>query len=83
MQFFNEFFSVLKTFKNQRNHSYLMTLHRKSTKLKGLDSALQQNHDYATLYAFEYIKRHWELSRRLDNVTSATAQRFMVAGAPS
>ena len=83
MQFFNEFFSVLKTFKNQRNHSYLMTLHRKSTKLKGLDSTLQQNHDYATLYAFEYIKRHWELNRRLDNVTSATAQRFMVASAPS
>ena len=42
MQFFNEFFSVLKTFRNQRNYSYLMALHRKSTKLEGLDSTLQQ-----------------------------------------
>ena len=58
-------------------------MHRKSTKLKGLDCAFQQNNEYATLYAFEYIKRQWELSRRLDNVTSATAQRFMVASAPS
>ena len=71
MQFFNEFFSLLKSFRNQRNHSYLMTLHRKSTKLKGLDSTLQQNHVYATLYAFAYIKCQWELSRTLDNVTSA------------
>ena len=36
MQFFNEFFSVLKTFRNQLNNSYLMALHKKSTKL-GLD----------------------------------------------
>ena len=71
MQFFNEFVSVLKTFRNQRNHSYLMTLHRKSTKLEGLDSTLQPYHEYATPYAFAYIKRQWELSRALDNVTSA------------
>ena len=43
MQFFNEFFSLLKSFRNQRNHSYLITLHRKSTKLKGLDSTFQLN----------------------------------------
>ena len=42
MQFFNEFFLVLKTFRNQRNHSYLMALHRKSTQLEGLDFTLQQ-----------------------------------------
>ena len=71
MQFFNEFFLVLKTFRNQRNHSYLMALHRKSTKLKGLDSTPQQYHEYATPYAFRYIKHHWEFSRTLDNVTSA------------
>ena len=71
MQFFNEFFTVLKTFRNQRNHNYLMALHRKSTKLEGLDSTLQQYHEYATPYAFAYIKRQWELSRTLDNVTSA------------
>ena len=70
MQFFNEFFSVLETFRNQRNHSYLMALHRKLTKLEGLDSTLQQYHEYATPYAFAYIKRRWELSRTLDNVTS-------------
>ena len=47
-----------------------MTLHRKSTKLKGLDSTPQHNHEYATLYAFAYTKHQWELSRTLDNVTS-------------
>ena len=64
-------FLVLKTFRNQRNHSYLMVLHRKSTKLEGLDSTLQQYHEYATPYAFAYIRRQWELSRTLGNVTSA------------
>ena len=48
MQFFNEFLSVLITFWNQRNHSYLMALYWKSTKLEGLNSALQQYHEYAT-----------------------------------
>ena len=48
-----------------------MILHRISTKLNSLDSTLQQNHDYATLYAFAYIIRQWKLSRTLDNVTSA------------
>ena len=71
MQLFNEFFSVLKAFRNQRNHSYLIALHRKSTKLEGLDSTLQQYHEYATPYAFAYIKRQWELSIALDNFTSA------------
>ena len=48
-----------------------MALHRKSTKLEGLDSILQQYHEYATPYVFAYIKRQWELSRTLGNVTSA------------
>ena len=69
-QFFNEFFSVLKTFRNQRYHRYLMALHRNSTKLEGLDSTLQQYHEYATSYPFAYIKRQWELSKTLNNVTS-------------
>ena len=38
IQFFNELFSVLKTFRNQRNHSNLMALHRKLTKLEHLAS---------------------------------------------
>ena len=33
-----------------------MALNRKSTKLEGLDSTLQQYHEYATPYAFAYIK---------------------------
>ena len=57
MQVFSEFFSVLKTFRKQRNHNYLMALYRKSTKLEDLDSTLQQYHEYATPYAFAYIKR--------------------------
>ena len=48
-----------------------MALHRKSTKLESLDSTLQHYHEYATPYAFAYIKRQWELSRTLNNVTSA------------
>ena len=66
-----QFLSVLKTLKNQRDYSYLMALHRKSTKLESLDSTLQHYHEYATPYAFAYIKRQWELSRTLNNVTSA------------
>ena len=52
-----QFLSVLKTLKNQRDYSYLMALHRKSTKLESLDSTLQHYHEYATPYAFAYIKR--------------------------
>ena len=69
IQFFNEFFSVLETFRNQRNHSFLMALHRNSTELE--DPTLQQLHQYATLYPLGYMKRQWELNRIRDNVTSA------------
>ena len=48
-----------------------MALNRKSTKLEGLDSTLQQYHKYATPYVFAYIKDQWELSRTPNNVTSA------------
>ena len=69
IQFFNEFFSVLETFRNQRNHSFLMALHRNSTELE--DPTLHQYHKYATLYPLGYMKRQWELNRTLDNVISA------------
>ena len=69
IQFFNEFFSVLKTFRNHHNHSCLMALHRKSTKLEGLHPTLQEYHESSTPYGLTYIERQWELRRTLDNVT--------------
>ena len=41
LQFFNEFFSVLKVFIDRHNHNYLMAIHRKPTELDDLDLFLQ------------------------------------------
>ena len=60
---------MLENFRNQRNHSFLMALHRNSTELE--DPTLQQYHEHARLYPLGYMERQWELNRTLDNVTSA------------
>ena len=61
MQFFTEFFSVLKCLRGERNHHYLMALTRKDTSVLNLHGDLKSYSDHLTPYAFNFVRTQLEL----------------------
>ena len=65
MQFFSEFFSVLKCLGEQRNYHYLMALSRKNTEVENLHEDLKLFSNCLTPYAFKFVQEQLQLSRHV------------------
>ena len=80
LQFFHEFFSVLRTLRNERNHHYLMALARKPVENQHCDPNVQQYAQHLTPYAFQFVRTQMDLSNAIktENVTRKPGQTFEI-----
>ena len=60
--FFDQFLSLLKCLRNERDHSTLMALAKKSVSTLEVDSPEHQYAEALTSYAFEYVQKQLSLS---------------------
>lgn len=71
LQFFPEFFSVLRTLQYKRNHHYLMVSARKLVENQHRDPSVQQYAQHLTPYGFQFVHTQMDLSKatKTENVT--------------
>ena len=63
LQFFHEFFLVLKSLRNERNHHYLMALSRRPVDYYSCETEIQQYTQLLTPYAFNHVRSQSDLSK--------------------
>ena len=80
LQFFHEFFSVLRTLRNERNHHYLMALARKPVENQHCDPGVQQYAQHLTPYAFQFVRTQMDLSNAIktENVRRKPGETFEI-----
>ena len=78
MQFFHEFFSVLKSLRNERKHNYIMALTRKPIEYNTLERNLQLYSDLLTPYSFAYVRKQFVEANTVTEITKTTADKFKV-----
>ena len=77
--FFDQFLSLLKCLRNERDHSTLMALAKKSVSTLEVDSPEHQYAETFTPYAFEYVQKQLSLRRKVSIQTAAgKAREFIV-----
>lgn len=80
LQFFPEFFSVLRTLQYERNHHYLMVSARKLVENQHHDPSVQQYAQHLTPYAFQFVHTQMDLSKatKTENVTREPGETFEI-----
>ena len=81
MQFFSEFFCVLKSLREQRNHHYLMAITRKKTEFENLDKDLQLFCNYVTPYAFKFVREQLQYSSKVKVLKQQNGNEFSLSAA--
>lgn len=81
MQFFSEFFSVLKCLRDQRNHHYLMAITRKNTEHKKLNADMQRYANYLTPYAFKFVNEQYLLSSSVNVIDQKSNDEYRMSSA--
>ena len=69
LQFFHEFFAVLASLRNERNHHFLMTFTRRPIDYVTFDGILKNYSDFLTPYSFEFVREQFNKASSLSNMS--------------
>ena len=76
--FFDHFFSLLKCLRNERDHSTLMAIAKKSVSTFNVHSSEYQFAESLTPYAFEYVSKQLSLRHNVSIETANDSNEFIV-----
>lgn len=79
--FFHEFFAVLASLRNERNHHFLMTFTRRPIDYVTFDGILKNYADFLTPYSFEFVGEQFNKASSLSNMSQTGTDTFAVASA--
>lgn len=79
--FFHEFFAVLVSLRNERNHNFLMTFTRGPIDYVTFDGILKNYADFLTPYSFEFVREQFNKASSLSNMSQTGTDTFAVASA--
>lgn len=79
LQFFHEFFAVLASLRNERNHHFLMTFTRRPIDYVTFDGILKNYADFLTPYSFEFVREQFNKASSLSNMSQTGTDTFAVA----
>ena len=79
LQFFHEFFAVLASLLNERNHHFLMTFTRRPIDYVTFDGILKNYADFLTPYSFEFVREQFNKASSLSNMSQTGTDTFAVA----
>ena len=79
VQFFHEFFAVLASLRNERNHHFLMTFTRRPIDYVTFDGILKNYADFLTPYSFEFVREQFNKASSLSNMSQTGTDTFAVA----
>ena len=79
MQFFTELFAVLKCFREERHHHYLMAIFRRDTEFFNIDKENQLFYNHLTPYAFDFVAKQLDLSTSVHVVSKKSSTEFLLS----
>ena len=78
LQSFHEFFAVLASLRNERNHHFLTTFTRRPIDYVTFDGILKNYADFLTSYSFEFVREQFNKASSLSNMSQTGTDTFAV-----